>query len=372
MSIPHADPKPIADLDDAAAERQVECLPVLMRAKVRISDLIIADELKPRLRVDGETVAAYRDAYSAGEALPPVVVFADDTTPGRYWLADGWHRVEAHHAADDEDTLLGSADDRTAIDAEIRPGGKVAAMLYAAGANTTHGRRRDRHDAVAAAKVAIRALTLQGPGRRPTVEAVKATARVGTDAAQCAFRELELEHEQEPNATLLPFPPRDPRGGSRSAAVLFPEEQNDAAPDLDADRVLPEIEAMETTARPFASNGARSEANPPSSRARSPKSRRTERPVTPTRESQDPEAADRAVAAEVGTQLRQIETRAQGLRNEVEELARFYSPPVLGKMLARSDVRESWTAAIAELRECLARMEAMPGATAAVPAEAGL
>lgn len=41
-----------------------------------------------------ETVEAYTEAL---DALPPITVFRDDE--GVHWLADGFHRVEAHRRA---------------------------------------------------------------------------------------------------------------------------------------------------------------------------------------------------------------------------------------------------------------------------------
>ena len=49
----------------------------------------------PRHRTDWDTSLEYREAYEAGESFPPIVVFEDDDQPGRYWLADGWHRLDA-------------------------------------------------------------------------------------------------------------------------------------------------------------------------------------------------------------------------------------------------------------------------------------
>ena len=139
-------------------------------------------------------------------------MFEDDKEPGRYWLADGWHRVEAQCTSENDAGVLDPAVDHTEVEAEVHPGGKLAAMLFAAAANMSHGRRRDRGDAIVAAKVAIRALTLQNPTKRPTVEAIKATARVGTATAQRAIKELEAEPPREAEPRL---PPKDPRGGVR-------------------------------------------------------------------------------------------------------------------------------------------------------------
>lgn len=61
-------------------------------------------------------------------SLPPIVAFYDGA---EYWLADGFHRVEA--------AILAGLD---SIDADIRQGTQRDAILFACGANGTHGLRR--------------------------------------------------------------------------------------------------------------------------------------------------------------------------------------------------------------------------------------
>ena len=55
---------------------------------------IVADRvaIQPRIQLDEEAIEAYAEAV---EKLPPVVVFRDPES-GRSWLADGFHRLEAH------------------------------------------------------------------------------------------------------------------------------------------------------------------------------------------------------------------------------------------------------------------------------------
>jgi hypothetical protein len=221
------------------------------RQKIRIADLDVSDELMPRDSTDWDTSVAYRDAYDAGVSLPPITVFADDERPGRYWLADGWHRLDAQRTfraegeawdPGDDGDLIAYAKDAAEVDAEVHPGGKVAAMLYAAGANITHGRRRTREDAIAAAKVAIRALSLQNPDQRPTWEAVKATAHVGTETVQRAFRALEEDQEREQARAQRTdwLAAKDPRGGARDH--FAPQGANPSAyPDLDENGKLPVV-----------------------------------------------------------------------------------------------------------------------------------
>lgn len=77
-------------------------------------------------------VAEYTEAMKSGATFPPVVVFHDADF---YWLADGYHRVEAADEAGLKE-----------IKAEIRAGTKRDAILFAVGANRDHGLRRTRDD----------------------------------------------------------------------------------------------------------------------------------------------------------------------------------------------------------------------------------
>ena len=87
---------------------------------------------QPREALDDATIERYADAMAAGWQLPPVVLYHDGEW---YWLADGWHRREAARRLQ-----------RVSIDAEVHSGTKRDAMLYAAGANATHGLPRSNED----------------------------------------------------------------------------------------------------------------------------------------------------------------------------------------------------------------------------------
>ena len=82
--------------------------------------------------LDNGIVAEYAEALKAGTQFPPITVYYDGAD---YWLADGYHRIEAAEEADLE-----------TIQAEIRPGGRRDAILFAVGANRDHGLRRTRED----------------------------------------------------------------------------------------------------------------------------------------------------------------------------------------------------------------------------------
>jgi hypothetical protein len=89
-------------------------------------DSIRADgEINAREQLDNETVAAYAELMREGTAFSAVVVFQDGADN---WLADGFHRVAAARQAN-----------LTELEADVRPGTKRDAILFAFGANAIHG-----------------------------------------------------------------------------------------------------------------------------------------------------------------------------------------------------------------------------------------
>lgn len=88
------------------------------------------------------TVQDYKDALLNGDEFPPVTVFHDGEV---YWLADGFHRLLAHEAAGLVDIL-----------AEIHEGTKRDALLFAVGANASHGLQRTNKDKRRAVEILLR------------------------------------------------------------------------------------------------------------------------------------------------------------------------------------------------------------------------
>ena len=87
---------------------------------------------QPRASINNEVVQDYARNMVEGAIFPAIVVFYDGAV---YWLADGFHRVAAAKVAR-----------LTEIAAEVRQGTQRDAVLYAAGANSTHGMRRTNED----------------------------------------------------------------------------------------------------------------------------------------------------------------------------------------------------------------------------------
>lgn len=88
-----------------------------------------------QIRVAGlhfHVVSDYVDAMKDGAVFPPVEVFYDGAT---YWLADGFHRVEAYRRR-------GVVE----VEAHVQDGTERDALLYAVAANLRHGLRVTRAD----------------------------------------------------------------------------------------------------------------------------------------------------------------------------------------------------------------------------------
>lgn len=103
-----------------------------MAEMIAIAKLRRDSSTQSRAALDPSTVESYTDSVREGAKFPPVVVYHDGT---HHWLADGFHRVEAHVDAG-----------RDAIEADIRAGTQRDAILFACGANATHGLRRTTDD----------------------------------------------------------------------------------------------------------------------------------------------------------------------------------------------------------------------------------
>jgi hypothetical protein len=87
-------------------------------------------QMRAEMQID--TVNDYAADMLGAAIFPPVVVFYDGTD---YWLADGFHRVEAKRKIGHE-----------TITAEIRAGSARDAILYGVGSNAVHGLRRTQAD----------------------------------------------------------------------------------------------------------------------------------------------------------------------------------------------------------------------------------
>lgn len=90
--------------------------------------------LQTRCALDERTVSEYAEAMQDGADFPPVVVFKDGAKR-KFYLADGFHRVEAAMRTGAKD-----------IQADVRGGCFADALRFALGCNARHGKRVTNED----------------------------------------------------------------------------------------------------------------------------------------------------------------------------------------------------------------------------------
>jgi len=106
----------------------------------KILDLALP-ELQMREEIDHTHIDDLKEHL---DELPPITVFKDGEFD-RYFIGDGWHRFLAHKCSN-----------KKLIKADIRPGGKAAALRHALGANSEHNAlRRTSRDKRKAVKIAL-------------------------------------------------------------------------------------------------------------------------------------------------------------------------------------------------------------------------
>ena len=142
-----------------------------------------------RAQINWLTVTDYAADIAEGATFPPVVVYFDGAD---YWLADGFHRLEAHKR-------LGLAE----IAADVKPGTRRDAILYSVKANAIHGLRRTFNNLVR--QVA-------------TGEVVRSMTGHVTEAMTEHYSHVELEEKRRAVATVFrDLATESGRSGGRSA-----------------------------------------------------------------------------------------------------------------------------------------------------------
>lgn len=100
--------------------------------KIKLSLIDLTSPTQSRVSTCEETVQEYTDVLEDGGEFPPVDLFFNGEAA---FIGDGWQRVYAHQKSGRED-----------IEATMRKGGLREAVLFAAGANATHGLKRSNAD----------------------------------------------------------------------------------------------------------------------------------------------------------------------------------------------------------------------------------
>lgn len=183
--------------------------------EIPLAELQMNGETQTRTGTDPAVVAEYAEAYRDGKKLPPIVVF-EDTQLEILWPADGYHRIEARADAGFD-----------TINAVVIQGDRMAAILYAVGANADHGLRRSDADR----RRAVEMFAREFPEQAKSVNHVARACRVSWDFADKILNPADRHADgrtkinkanrspaREPTAAPGPAPePKASRAGSKSA-----------------------------------------------------------------------------------------------------------------------------------------------------------
>lgn len=113
-----------------------------MQKLIPIQDLILNAGTQIRVKLEEHVIEDYADLYRRKVKMPPIHTFHDG---GKYIVADGFHRAEGAQRAGCDHIL-----------SEVHPGNKDKALLFALGANGSHGLRRTNEDKRNAVNIALR------------------------------------------------------------------------------------------------------------------------------------------------------------------------------------------------------------------------
>jgi hypothetical protein len=102
----------------------------------------IDGDTQPRAKLSREIYEEYAEQMKAGEPFPAITVYFDGK---HYWLADGFHRINAHAIAWPDEP----------IECEVIKGTKADAQWHSYGANKAHGLRRTPQDKNRAVRSAL-------------------------------------------------------------------------------------------------------------------------------------------------------------------------------------------------------------------------
>lgn len=185
-----------------------------------------------RAALSEETIGNYTAALMMGDRFPPITVFFDGEF---HWLADGFHRLEAHRRAGNP-----------AIWADYRRGTRRDAVLYAAGANAQHGLPRNNADKRRAVEVVLQDPEWAKWSDREIAERVAVShTLVATIRRELSGNGFQMPQERlaHRGGTTYTFQPAQPKGEQTApemeqASLVEPAEE-EVVEEISGDAVEP-------------------------------------------------------------------------------------------------------------------------------------
>lgn len=144
-------------------------------AKLHIDHIRRDGGTQMRVSLNEDATASYAERIEAGDEFPPIVVFDDN---GSNWLADGFHRVDAHARL--RSKYIGTEHEArwSHVRCDVRSGTLEDAKRYAISANKTNGLRRTNADKAVAVRAALEHPALKGMSDRAIANEVGVSAEM--------------------------------------------------------------------------------------------------------------------------------------------------------------------------------------------------
>jgi hypothetical protein len=171
-------------------------------------------QIRQRINPDVVTDYAKLLALDGPLAMPPVVAFYDDAN---YWLADGFHRLEAHQVAR-----------LTEIRVQVQSGTCRDAILHACAANAKHGLQRTNADK----RLAVRTLLVDAEWGRWSDREVARRCAVSPPLVALVREQLQREKYQREEAERIKAERRRKKEVKRAARRQQKEAEKHAAAHL--------------------------------------------------------------------------------------------------------------------------------------------
>lgn len=211
----------------------------MAKKKLKLDQIRLDGDTQPRVAIDEDLVAEYADAYAAGIALPPLVVFHDGAS---YWLVDGFHRRWAAIKAGIK-----------SVPCFVHEGTLQDARWFSYATNQAHGLRRSNADKAKAVRQALKHPT----GAKMSDRQIAEHVGVASNTVLKYRQELEstaqiaqLDERTGRDGKTRKMPKKNPLEPPEPSRAPVDEQEDDSA-DCDVDEAAEDEVAIDSDEQPL-------------------------------------------------------------------------------------------------------------------------
>jgi len=214
----------------------------MAKKKLKLDQIRLDGDTQPRVAIDEDLVAEYADAYAAGIALPPLVVFHDGAS---YWLVDGFHRRWAAIKAGIK-----------SVPCIVHEGTLQDARWFSYATNQAHGLRRSNADKAKAVRQALKHPTGVTMSDRQIAEHIGVTAptvakyRAELEATVKNLQSASKRTGKDGKQRGKPIKQKTPSATTAPSSAPVDEQEDDSA-DCDVDEAAEDEVAIDSDEQPL-------------------------------------------------------------------------------------------------------------------------